>query len=112
MNKSKKDMSGDQHSESFKRKVRYYMKLDWGYTFCPDYGVGGFFAEIQELPGCYTQGETLEETYENLRNALQFHIEWYLENGHKIPTPYYSKKAWNKRTEERHKRMGWKKKSK
>jgi len=32
---------------------------------------GGFSAEIPALPGCYTQGETLEEVQANLKEAAE-----------------------------------------
>ena len=32
---------------------------------------GGYSAEIPALPGCYTQGETLEEVRANLREAAE-----------------------------------------
>jgi len=32
---------------------------------------GGFWAEVAELPGCYTQGESLEEIEENVKDAIQ-----------------------------------------
>lgn len=32
---------------------------------------GGFSAEVPALPGCYTQGESLEEVRENLREAAE-----------------------------------------
>jgi len=31
---------------------------------------GGFWAEVPILPGCATQGETIEELKENLRDAI------------------------------------------
>jgi predicted RNase H-like HicB family nuclease len=31
--------------------------------------VGGFSAEVPALPGCFTEGETLEELRDNLREA-------------------------------------------
>jgi len=37
----------------------------------PEPDVGGFSAEIPALPGCYTQGETLEEVRANLREAAE-----------------------------------------
>jgi len=30
---------------------------------------GGFWAEVPALPGCYSQGETVEETMENIREG-------------------------------------------
>jgi len=32
---------------------------------------GGYWAEIPALPGCLTQGETLDEIVENLEDAIQ-----------------------------------------
>ena len=32
---------------------------------------GGYWAEIVELPGCVTQGETLDELKTNMREALE-----------------------------------------
>ena len=37
----------------------------------PEPSVGGFSAEVPALPGCYTQGETLEEVRTNLREAAE-----------------------------------------
>jgi predicted RNase H-like HicB family nuclease len=35
---------------------------------------GGFWSEIPALPGCYSQGETIEETLENAREAIEAHL--------------------------------------
>jgi predicted RNase H-like HicB family nuclease len=37
----------------------------------PEPEVGGYSAEVPALPGCYTQGETLEEIQANLREAAE-----------------------------------------
>ncbi len=31
---------------------------------------GGFWAEVPSLPGCFTQGETLEELEANIKEAV------------------------------------------
>jgi predicted RNase H-like HicB family nuclease len=36
---------------------------------------GGFIAFVEELPGANTQGETLEEARENLRDAVGMILE-------------------------------------
>jgi predicted RNase H-like HicB family nuclease len=36
---------------------------------------GGFVAFVEELPGANTQGETLEEARENLREAVELILE-------------------------------------
>jgi len=35
---------------------------------------GGFWAEVPSLPGCYSQGETVEETMENVKEAIEAHM--------------------------------------
>jgi predicted RNase H-like HicB family nuclease len=47
---------------------------------------GGFWAEVPALPGCYSQGETIEETMENAKEAIETHILALKEEGEKIPT--------------------------
>ena len=42
---------------------------------------GGFWAEVPALPGCMTQGETLEEIESNLREAVEAWLEAGEENG-------------------------------
>ena len=32
---------------------------------------GGFWAEVPAIPGCATEGETMDELMENLRDAIQ-----------------------------------------
>jgi predicted RNase H-like HicB family nuclease len=37
----------------------------------PEPAAGGYSAEVPALPGCYTQGETLDEVRANLREAAE-----------------------------------------
>lgn len=37
----------------------------------PEPDVGGYSAEVPFLPGCYTEGETLDEVRANLREAAE-----------------------------------------
>jgi predicted RNase H-like HicB family nuclease len=32
---------------------------------------GGYWAEVPSLPGCVTQGETMDELHANLREAIE-----------------------------------------
>ena len=48
---------------------------------------GGFFAEVEELEGCMTQGETYKETYENILEAMEGWLEVAIERGIHIPEP-------------------------
>ncbi len=45
----------------------------------------GYWAECPELQGCYTQGDTYEETVQNLREAITLHIEDRLDCGEDVP---------------------------
>lgn len=36
---------------------------------------GGYWAEVPAIPGCMTQGETLEELLENVSEAVQGCLE-------------------------------------
>src|SRR6059036_772394 len=47
----------------------------------------GFHAQILEFPGCYAQGDTLEEAYSNLEKAAESWIDASLAQGHEIPEP-------------------------
>jgi len=46
---------------------------------------GGYWAEVPALPGCYSQGESIEETVKNIREAIEAHIEALKEEGQEIP---------------------------
>jgi len=37
--------------------------------------VGGYWGEVPSLPGCYSQGETMEELQANLREAINGYLE-------------------------------------
>ncbi len=38
-------------------------------------GEGGFWAEVPALKGCYSEGDTLEETLANIREAAEGWLE-------------------------------------
>ena len=42
---------------------------------------GGFWAEVPALPGCYSQGDTIEELKANLHEAIQGYLEVLAEDG-------------------------------
>lgn len=41
---------------------------------------GGFIGYVAELPGANTQGETIEETRENLKDAVELLLDCYRED--------------------------------
>ena len=46
---------------------------------------GGFWVEVPALPGCYSQGETVEEALGNVREAIGLYLDTLREEGHDIP---------------------------
>lgn len=42
---------------------------------------GGFWAEVPALPGCYSQGDSIPELMENLREAIAGVLEVWREQG-------------------------------
>jgi len=46
---------------------------------------GGYCVHVPALPGCFTQGETLEEAREMAKEAIQGHIEALAMVGEPIP---------------------------
>lgn len=47
---------------------------------------GGYHAFCPALKGCHSQGETLEEAIENIREAVTLYIETLIEDGESIPS--------------------------
>ena len=48
---------------------------------------GGFFAEVPELPGCMSDGETPQEALDNAYDAIGCWIEAAREMGRTVPPP-------------------------
>jgi predicted RNase H-like HicB family nuclease len=46
-----------------------------------------YAAYVPDLPGCVTTGETIEETEQQIREAIEFHIRGLREDGLSIPEP-------------------------
>ena len=49
---------------------------------------GGYYGECPHLPGCQVQGETYEETLEELKAAIAGMIDDYIETGDPLPSRY------------------------
>jgi predicted RNase H-like HicB family nuclease len=45
----------------------------------------GFFVEVPSLPGCVSQGETVEEALSNIKEAIDLWIEDMIANGEEVP---------------------------
>ncbi|MBI2426686.1 MAG: type II toxin-antitoxin system HicB family antitoxin [Candidatus Kerfeldbacteria bacterium] len=59
--------------------------LQYTVLFTPDDESGGFSVEVPALPGCHTQGETVEEAKKNAREAIELTLETLAER--KLPFP-------------------------
>jgi predicted RNase H-like HicB family nuclease len=46
---------------------------------------GGYVAFVSALPGCHTQGETLEETERNVKEAIALYLESMAAHRESIP---------------------------
>lgn len=46
---------------------------------------GGYVVEVPSLPGCYSQGDTIDEALANIREAIELHIEDMIAAGEEVP---------------------------
>jgi len=72
-----------------KKNIDYYMGLNYPVAIerISEEDGGGFFASIPLLPGCMSDGETLEEAYDNIEDAKKEWLRSMLERGMNIPEP-------------------------
>lgn len=70
-------------------EVKDYLKLPYTriVTEMNDESGHYFYGRILELDGCQSTGDTVEELYENLNEAIEGYIEVKLENNIPIPLP-------------------------
>ncbi len=45
----------------------------------------GYWTEVPLLPGCYSQGETIEEVFRNIKEAIDTHVEALRGDGRDVP---------------------------
>jgi predicted RNase H-like HicB family nuclease len=57
------------------------------YAVVIEKGESGFCAYVPNLPGCVAVGETLEETKQLIKEAIEFHLEGLREDGLEVPEP-------------------------
>ena len=70
-------------------KVNEYLSRPYNYMIKHINDESGeyYHATVLELDGCQSTGETFQEAYENLREAMEGWIETKLENGFPVPEP-------------------------
>jgi len=73
-------------NSTMRKGLDFYLDLHYPVTIHSDPD-GGFVAEIEELPGCMTQGETLEEVFQAIEDARRGWIQVAYEDGQDISLP-------------------------
>ncbi|MDJ1171512.1 type II toxin-antitoxin system HicB family antitoxin [Roseofilum sp. BLCC_M154] len=63
-----------------------YLNIKYPITLYPE-AEGGYTVAIADLPGCISQGDTLEEAVANIQDAKTAWIETAWECGDDIPLP-------------------------
>jgi antitoxin HicB len=58
---------------------------------------GGFLVEYPEIPGCMSDGETVEEAIAQGREALRDCLAVFRESGQQIPAPEREAAQWRQR---------------
>ena len=57
------------------------------YTIIIEKAKTNYSAYAPDLPGCVTTGKTIEETRNNMKEAIAFHLRGMREDGEPIPEP-------------------------
>jgi antitoxin HicB len=50
--------------------------------------IGGYTVEVPSLPGCISEGDTIDEALANIKEAIELYIEVLREDGKSIPDEY------------------------
>lgn len=68
------------------KTLEYYLRLPYKIVLHPS-PEGGYAVEIPELPGCISQGDTVEEAMAMIEDAKRAWIADALERGEPVPEP-------------------------
>jgi len=69
-----------------KKNLKYYLKLDYTIRLKQNED-GSYFVEIEELPGCMTEGDNKEEVLDLIEDAKRAWITVALKRKISIPEP-------------------------
>jgi len=70
------------------KTIEYYMNLPYTIELIPE-PEGGWCVAIKELPGCLSEGDTVDESIDMIHDAMRGWLEISLEEGHEIPEPKF-----------------------
>lgn len=81
-------------NEAEKKDLAYYMSLPYTVMVNPVNDESGkyFVGRVLELDGCLSDGQTPEEAYKNVREAMEGYLEVKLDHGDPIPEPVSTEK--------------------
>lgn len=65
-----------------KRKIKKIYSYSVFYEAAPE---GGYVVLVPALPGCHSQGETLEEAEKNIKEAIELYLESLAASKEAIP---------------------------
>jgi predicted RNase H-like HicB family nuclease len=68
------------------KTAKEYLKEPYSRVLVPE-ADGTYSADILEFPGCFAEGRTPDEAYDNLEKVAESWIEAALEQGQEIPSP-------------------------
>jgi len=68
------------------RNLEYYLGLPYRVVLYPS-PEGGFAVEVPDLPGCISQGQTVQEALDMIEDAKRCWIADALERGEPVPEP-------------------------
>ena len=60
------------------------------YAIVIEQAEGNYSAYVPDLPGCIATGTTIQEIEQQIREAIEFHLEGLKEDGQSIPSPHSS----------------------
>lgn len=69
--------------------INDYLELPYNYVISPINDESGkyYHARVLEFDGCQSTGDTFQEAYDGLLEAMEGWIETKLENGFQVPMP-------------------------
>lgn len=70
-----------------KKDLNYYLNLPWTYRMEWSDEDNCYIISVAELPGCSTDGETIEEAVHMIKDALKSYISCMLEHSDEITEP-------------------------
>lgn len=71
------------------KNINYYMALPYNYMIqqVNDESGSYYYGNVLELDGCHSTGDTFEDAYDSLREAMEGYLEVKLAYNDKIPEP-------------------------